>query len=93
MANHFVTRRAALGAATVGVAALEATQAECKADPTWQTFVNDDTGHVGSGHKQSLLSAHLPVSTHSLCELADMLNEPLRHWTQCPIFQCENPEK
>ncbi|HEV3146594.1 MAG TPA: hypothetical protein VGZ47_22085, partial [Gemmataceae bacterium] len=26
-------------------AAFDKALAECKADPTWQTFVNDDTGH------------------------------------------------
>src|ERR1700722_5585984 len=38
MANHSVTRRAALGAAAVGVAALGATQAMAQAD-TRKTFV------------------------------------------------------
>ena len=37
--------------------------AECKADPTWQTFVNDDTGHdVMIDHPQWLADVLLKVS-------------------------------
>ncbi|HTC05857.1 MAG TPA: hypothetical protein VK749_20780 [Xanthobacteraceae bacterium] len=40
-----IAKKAYIRAPKYPQAAFDKALAECKADPTWQTFVNDDTGH------------------------------------------------
>ena len=40
-----IAKKTYIRAAKYPQAAFDKALAECKADPTWQTFVNDDTGH------------------------------------------------
>ena len=40
-----IARKTYIRAPKYPQAAFDKALAECKADPTWQTFVNDDTGH------------------------------------------------